>query len=298
MGWIIVGVISVVGIIVMISMMAARSFATQLEMTVEKSDEDDPTPSVPQGSEGLGLGAPIFDNGPNNAPITSFLPKMTVWCPTPIGILRGVIERDTIDCGDYVVIPRLSPNFFSQAMANKLDIKRNTWIVDDIRKKSSSNSYKGGNSGIIPLRSVRASGASWIREHSIFGDFLDIMIEELWFELMFCDFYEPIEYYEGLEAVFADDGGFEAWNEAEVDTTFAEAIKSDPEPVPEPVEAIKPEPEPDPTPEPMEATKPEPVPEPEPAHYEPPEPHYEPPSDSYDSGDSYSDDSGGGGFDD
>ena len=256
--------------------------------------------NMPKGIDGnFGLGAPIFDDGIKKRPCTLLTPGSVVWCPTPIGVLRGIVtSSESIDCGDHKVKPRRVPEYFSREMAQKLSVSRLVWVVDDIREPSSSIGYKMGHrSGITPNPRARMQGVAWIRDESFFCDFLDIMIEELWFELMFCLFDQPVEYYEDLEAVFVDgerSGGLETFISSEVATPEAEANFED---VVSQVDDAAEQTFVGSESEPTRHEAPEPAPAPEPvSRYEPPAstPAYDSPSESYSGGDSGGGDSGGG----
>jgi uncharacterized membrane protein YgcG len=89
-------------------------------------------------------------------------------------------------------------------MADKLGVQKVAWIVGDIKQPEWPKTYVEGMGRTYTANIRQHVGAKWLRSNTVFGDFLDIMIEELWFELMFGGFMEPVEYYEQLEPIRED----------------------------------------------------------------------------------------------
>jgi hypothetical protein len=275
------------------------------------------------------LGAPIFEDmmaTRKRRPIGSVDVGDAVWCVTPYGVMRGEIQEDVgdqiaIDCGDYTVHGKFVPEFFSQGMATKLGIDRSAWIVADIQKNSwdrisgKVQTYSGGGGRRYPATIRQHEGALWLRNNSIFGEFAEIMIEELWFELMFGGFAEDVAYYEELEPIREDGeltGDVTNWVTAEEQGDYESTLSMVDEAAERAAETGEPQitaeqdssdffasqsmigsssgpsdPPPAPSYDPVEETKPT---------YSPPAaPSYEPPPSSYDGGGGGGEYDGGGG---
>lgn len=279
MEWAVIGIVVAIAIIV-ITLRTQNHFDNEVRARMHETNVE-------------GLGGPVFVELPNGKkkPCTQLIRGDLVWCITPVGVLKGHVAliKDgiaTITCAEYEVTAEANPEYFSVDMAARLRTNRSIWCVTDIRSLHDNFAYKSGQSGIRPLRNS-GSVVAWLREDSIFGEFLELMVEELWYHFIYDGFFEPVEYYNELEPAW------ENGNRDEGLVGITEPAVGQPEPetaVDAEISDSKPELFATPPMEPVQESVAEPEPEryvPEPTQYSPPpvsEPDY-----SYDS----SSDSGG-----
>ena len=162
------------------------------------------------------LGAPLFEATSSSKlyPVVHLREGDSVWCIIPYGIfqcrVRHVSESESgqlaiIRCDDYDVSVRSCHDYFSCSIADELRLaSRSTFVVTDVRKTEWHVSYKtyASGAGCVYKSTIdQHQGAGWIYNHTIFGDFTNIMISELWYELMFIGFTKPVSFYKSLTPI-------------------------------------------------------------------------------------------------